>query len=154
MRKDDKRYQETKAYYNIKLNYPSKMLPVELYKILAGMVETLQCYWSLSLLCRNSASGCQRYIYEASMRATISVQIAYNFTGHHGKDNWRYDHKPLPVTTNDLFDAVNRKHVGCDMKFDNQRCEQSRYYMEKSKVVLWDGPQEWEIYKRPFDCQL
>ncbi|CAK7994699.1 Hypothetical protein POVR1_LOCUS223 [uncultured virus] len=131
-------------------------LPVELYKIIASLVETLKCYQSLSQTCHNAALGCSLYIQEASKRSTINVQIIYNFTGHYNDNNWFYNHEPFPVTSIQLTEAVNRNPSGCDNKSENQRCSShSRYYMEYRKdIVLWNGHQDWDIYKPEYDTKF
>ena len=64
------------------------MLPVEIYKVLACMIETPKCCKTLSLLCKNSALGCEMYIKEALDRSNINVQIIYNFSGHQAHHYW------------------------------------------------------------------
>jgi len=64
------------------------MLPIEIYKILAKLVETTKCYQTLSLLCKNSAIGCRLYIEEISNLQRINIQIAYNYSGH----DWQFKH--------------------------------------------------------------
>jgi hypothetical protein len=113
------------------------MLPIEIYKILAKLVETTKCYQILALLCKNSARGCYLYITEITNNLNLDVQIIYNFTGHYQNYYWHYEHLPLSLSSQQITDAINREHVGCNNSKCDQRCDQSRYYMSASNDIVW-----------------
>jgi hypothetical protein len=123
------------------------MLPVEIYKTLAKLVATTKCYLTLSLLCKNPALGCRLYIKEISNLERINVQIAYNFSGHNRDYYWHFEHSPICLSSQQLTDAINRDHVGCNTKQKYMRCDTSRYYMIYSDEILWYGQQRWNINK-------
>jgi len=128
------------------------MLPIELYKIIASLVETLQCFQSLSLVCKNSSIGCRLYIEEAERRSHINVQIAYNFTGHWGDLNWEFGHLPLPVLHPEFSNAIHRTHIGCDNVEEDSRCStHSRYYVPYRGAATWNGQREWNVEKPSYD---
>lgn len=124
-------------------------LPVEIYKILAGMVETLQCYQTLALLCHNSSTGCKLYREDIEKKhSNINVQITYNFGGHNSNNYWHYLHQPFKIPYDEFVNSAKRKQVRCT-KNSNETCEYSRYYMSRSDDITWYDQQEWDICKEP-----
>jgi len=122
-------------------------IPTELYKIIASMVKTLQCYKSLSLVCKNSSIGCHNYIIEAERRSHINVQIIYS---KHGIlcDGWYFGHLPLPVSHSEFSTAINRVHIACDALKKDSRCSKYSYpYYSSSENEMWIGQQKWNIRK-------
>lgn len=122
------------------------MLPVEVYEILARMVETPKCYHTLALLCRNASIGCKLYMNAIMPQAYINVQVVYNFSGHNGSDWWHYDHLPFQVPCCEFHNVIERKHTGCTNNID-ERCLRGHSYMSFSDDIIWDEPQEWELSK-------